>query len=168
MAEQAYAPGLDPGYWGFESLLGYRKKLKVKSRSPWFNLLGYLACTVVYADGSKKTVLQHREVMEEHLGRPLARWEIVHHKDGDKRNNTPSNLEVMRQGDHARHHAKPIEWAHLTCVWCSCEFEREARNERRRQKKGMAGPFCGKSCAGKYHRDKQLKAGRANLRNYEN
>lgn len=37
-------------------------------RSNWFDLEGYNACTVKYSDGSKKTVLQHRELMEEHLG----------------------------------------------------------------------------------------------------
>jgi len=29
---------------------------------------------------------------------------IVHHKDGDKRNNDPSNLEIMTRIEHAKHH----------------------------------------------------------------
>ena len=57
---------------------------------------------------------EHRVVAEQMLGRPLVRGEIVHHIDGDKHNNDPSNLMVMTQNDHAREHfapqAKPIEW----------------------------------------------------------
>ena len=47
---------------------------------------------------------QHRVVAEQMLGRPLEPGEIVHHKDNDKSNNDPSNLEVMTQADHIRIH----------------------------------------------------------------
>lgn len=47
---------------------------------------------------------EHRVVAEEMLGRPLAKGEVVHHKDGNKRNNDPKNLEVMTQSEHARLH----------------------------------------------------------------
>lgn len=46
----------------------------------------------------------HRRVAEKKLGRPLEKGEIVHHKDGDKLNNSPDNLEVMTQSDHVREH----------------------------------------------------------------
>ena len=39
-------------------------------------------------------VKQHRLVMEELLGRPLQTWENVHHLDGDRANNDPSNLQL--------------------------------------------------------------------------
>lgn len=47
---------------------------------------------------------QHRIVMESILGRALKPDEIVHHKDGNKRNNAPSNLEVMSRKTHMEHH----------------------------------------------------------------
>lgn len=49
---------------------------------------------------------QHRVVMERVLGRKLKKGEIVHHVDGNKKNNHPSNLQVMTQADHARLHGK--------------------------------------------------------------
>lgn len=47
---------------------------------------------------------EHRVVAEQTLGRPLRSCEIVHHIDGNKLNNTPTNLQVMPQADHVRQH----------------------------------------------------------------
>lgn len=49
---------------------------------------------------------EHRLVVEKMLGRPLKPGEIVHHKDGDKHNNDPDNLEVMTQSEHIKEHLK--------------------------------------------------------------
>lgn len=46
----------------------------------------------IWVDG--KQVLEHRHVMETILGRPLTSDENVHHKNGDRGDNNPTNLEV--------------------------------------------------------------------------
>jgi len=44
-------------------------------------------------------------VMETKIGRPLQPEEIVHHKDGDKENDHPDNLELFASNsEHVKHH----------------------------------------------------------------
>jgi hypothetical protein len=50
-------------------------------------------------------VREHVLVMEQHLGRYLLDSEVVHHKNGDCRDNTTSNLECLTDSDHKRLHA---------------------------------------------------------------
>jgi hypothetical protein len=51
-----------------------------------------------------RNFLEHREVMSFVLGRPLERHEEVHHRNGDRLDNRPENLElwVVRQPVGAR------------------------------------------------------------------
>ncbi|WP_251548643.1 HNH endonuclease [Pumilibacter intestinalis] len=52
-------------------------------------------------------VAVHRDVASRKIGRPLRSNEVVHHRDGNKRNNRPSNLQVMSRRKHWYvHHGK--------------------------------------------------------------
>ena len=50
--------------------------------------------------------LEHREVMKRHIGRLLRSDEYVHHKDGNRSNNSIDNLEIVSREEHARRHGQ--------------------------------------------------------------
>lgn len=62
----------------------------------------------VQAKGHPKAYVNHYYehilVMEKMLGRYLNDDEIVHHKDGNRLNNEPSNLELKTRVEHSRYH----------------------------------------------------------------
>jgi hypothetical protein len=53
-----------------------------------------------------KTIDEHRLVMERHVGRKLSFNEVVHHKDGNGRNNKIENLEIRSRSNHTKMHIK--------------------------------------------------------------
>ena len=68
---------------------------------------------------------EHRVIAEQKLGRPLKKGEIVHHKDGDKTNNSPDNIEVVASIlAHAVHHRKRSDLRQIDepnlVVACEC------------------------------------------------
>jgi len=95
-----------PRATGFESVpwgKGTMKSGYLRLRAPWHpraDVKGYVA--------------EHRLVMEHHLGRYLEPWEVVHHRNGVRTDNSLANLEIVT---HARHRG----W--VTCPFCTKEFQ---------------------------------------------
>lgn len=93
-------------------------------------------------------VLHHRIVMENHLGRLLTQDEIVHHIDGNKHNNEITNLQLMTNIEHTKHHViKGRSYVECICHNCKKIFLKEKRFLHSTNKY----IFCSRSCNGKYH-----------------
>ena len=67
-----------------------------------------------------KCIDRHRLVMEKKLGRKLGSWELVHHKDEDKTNDHPDNLELTTRSKHAKHHVTQAQIDRFTAIPKSC------------------------------------------------
>lgn len=59
--------------------------------------------------GTGGYVMEHRLVMEKELGRYLETQEIVHHKNGNRQDNRPENLEVTTKKEHYKEHFDAVK-----------------------------------------------------------
>lgn len=82
-------------------------------------------------------VYVHRHVAQTFYGVILTPDLVVHHKDENKLNNEPSNLEIMTYEEHGRHHHEAVREERL-CSFCGeIYFTSESSNQR----------FCSQVCA---------------------
>jgi hypothetical protein len=66
--------------------------------------------------------LEHVVVMEQLLGRPLTKQEVVHHMNGVRDDNRPDNLYLFQtRGEHARYHAY--------CQWRQIDYTKHNKEE---------------------------------------
>ncbi len=90
---------------------------KGKKTGPWkdhtystqIDRHGYVRCYArlhPYSNG-RLMMLQHRMIMENHLGRALSPDEHVHHRNGDRATTRLENLEVHSRSQHFSMHGQP-------------------------------------------------------------
>lgn len=68
-----------------------------------------------------RRVDEHRFIMEQHLGRRLTRQEVVHHINGNKKDNRIENLLLTNQLEHNRFHKEKLPKTKI-CIECGKEF----------------------------------------------
>jgi hypothetical protein len=81
--------------------LKWKRGKEVKYAETYTDKNGYLR----YADSNR---LVHRARMEKKLGRPLQKGEIVHHINGNIKDNRPENLELLTGKEHFKKHVVPV------------------------------------------------------------
>ena len=109
-----------------------KEKRKVRSD-------GYVQVT-----GNGLNTLEHRLVMEAHLGRPLTRTEHVHHINEKRDDNRLENLEIIDIADHSRHHhpgRNESTWVKVPCYHCKKLFDR-----RKTEHKAHPKAHCSRDC----------------------
>lgn len=136
--------------------MAYGDKFKV--HGPYKRPDGRQIVIVIERNGKRRTVSYPKWIMELHLGRKLdPNLETVDHWDSNIDNNDVSNLRLVPRDQHSKDDTRRVKPVSFTCAWCDKRFERSPRLIRDKAKKNKAGPFCSRSCAGKYSRQLQLK-----------
>lgn len=110
---------------------------------------------VIVNDSGKKTKSYPRFILEKHLGRELKNNETVDHINGDFTNNDITNLQILSRENNAI--KKYSDFPELkrktitfTCTICGAVATKFLNNVEHNRKKGKAGPFCSRKCAGIY------------------
>jgi hypothetical protein len=120
---------------------------------PYLRPDGRKHLVVVKPNGKKTTLSYPKYLMEMHLGRYLLPNESVDHINKDFTDDRLENLQVLTHSEHAQLDAKRLVAQTFECPWCEKEFElvgKKLSYALSNRKRGKAGPFCGRSCAGKY------------------
>jgi uncharacterized C2H2 Zn-finger protein len=101
-------------------------------------------------------VLHHRVVVENHLNRLLSDREVVHHINGDKRDNRIENLQVLDSKTHLQLHGakKGRLYVDLKCPQCGRLFTKPHNSTH--VVKGGLYTTCSRVCRGKLSRFIQL------------
>jgi len=123
--------------------LVYNKEIKVR-KDITLGYIYFMDKTHPLANKTYGKVYYHRHVASISLGRWLLKEEMVHHKDGDKENNHPNNLEIMTEAEHMRHHAKERGFGteRVDCPICKTLFT----VNKSVLKKG-SGKYCSSPCS---------------------
>lgn len=93
-----------------------------------------------------KTIPYAKALMEVHLNRRLSYDEVVHHKDGNKLNDTLHNLEVVNRKFHTHDHFMKYHPYSVTCSVCGKYFEVTHKHHLNHEKGDNW--CCSKRCAG--------------------
>jgi hypothetical protein len=134
--------------------LGFIMYENCKIYGPYDNGEDRLIVIIIFPDGHRKTTQYARYLMEVNLGYEIPIGIDINHKDENKLNNDINNLELKEHVIHCSEHSKlPEIFEEFICPECSDIFilnRRGLTNHRHNRKNTRFGPFCSRSCAGKY------------------
>lgn len=132
---------------GINRYIYYTKYIKghMPKSEGYIDNAGYWA---VYIPG-RGIVRRHRLVMESLLDRKLKRCEHVHHKDKNKLNNEPENLELLTDKIHTSLHSRNFESdVKIKCIVCGAIFIVKRGDFLFRSRTKNIPEYCSKKCYG--------------------
>lgn len=107
------------------------------------------------ADGSLTTKSYARYLYEQEHGEIGDINLTVDHKDEDVTNDILSNFDLLPRAINIQKSAMAAIWSG-NCPTCGVMFEKSFRTVKGNWKKGKAGPFCSRQCAGIRNKEIQL------------
>lgn len=121
-------------------------------KGPYSQKNGRLQATLVFLDGTRKTISYPKYLMELHLNRYLLDNKTVDHIDGNFLNNDVSNLQVLDRKEHVILDVIRNQNVEVNCTYCNILFTIQGSklHTRNRKDRNSSGYFCSRSCSGKY------------------
>jgi len=89
----------------------------------------------------RNRVYLHRYLKELDLGYYITKEYDVHHKNEDKRDNSPENLEVLLKGEHTIYH-QVIDMSDRVCLLCGITYEQRVESNKRQWYEFEIGYIC--------------------------
>lgn len=122
----------------------------IKTYGPYLRKKDNRKYISIVRDGKRTSMSYPKWLMEQHLGRKLLDDETVDHINRDKTDDRIENLQILDRINHSKLDSKRVYDVKITCSWCGKTVLKKARELAHSKKQKKAGPFCSRSCAGKY------------------
>lgn len=129
----------------------------MKIYGPYTRNDGRKHIVIVHSCGRRQTKSYPKYLLEQKIGRELVGDETCDHIDEDFTNDSSDNLQVLSRPVNAAKSMllNPAKFYHFSCPECHQDSVKTLSEVKANWKKGKAGPFCSRSCAGRYNKKKQ-------------
>jgi len=117
----------------------------MKNKFPYIQRCGFKGHPNANKNG---VILEHRLFMAEHLKRALTKDEIVHHINGDPKDNRIENLQIISRKEHVKKHNKPRKYVRLICKSCNKVFFKPNNQVATKKNCGQKDFYCNRNCMG--------------------